>query len=433
MVDSKFHVVSGSVSGMSRKTILSLSAAAFAAFAAAAKPHVFSMSFKVTSLNGPIASEQAREKTFAWLRKNHFTKVWLESYRHGERVPSDLLARERDAFRAAGFAVSGMVTPTMLNDAPAGGKPPMVTCWSDSAAQNRLRAECVRAAELFDQVIVDDFLFSGCGDKCARCAALKRKLGMADWGAFKRHLMMDVARRCIVEPSRAANPKIDVIVKFPCWYQSWFRQGYSPVEEPRLFGSCWAGTETRDANPDPVQGCNLVGMLDDLSGGRCGGGWYDGLDSAPEKFVEQARYTILGGARESFVHCYDYLIADDPGVTPFGEKADRGHACAAAFEKEADGLFELAGLLNGAKRVGWNWVVSRDGTGTGVSRHAFDVDGRRYVAWQNTTGEARTLDDWNPSTQRKLLSLPDDAAAAVSGGKIKLAPHAFALAECSHP
>ena len=39
MGDSKFPVVSGSVSGMRRKTVLSLSAAAFAAFAAAAKEH----------------------------------------------------------------------------------------------------------------------------------------------------------------------------------------------------------------------------------------------------------------------------------------------------------------------------------------------------------------------------------------------------------
>ncbi len=393
------------------------------------KPHVFSMSFKVTSLNGPMTNEAARAKTFAWLEKNHFTKVWLESYRHGERVTSERLAQERDAFRAAGFATSGMVTPTMLNDAPAGGKPPMVVCWSDPAAQERLRAECVRAARLFDQVIIDDFLFSSCGDKCARCAALKKKLGMADWGVFKRHLMMDVSARCVVQPSRMANPKVDLIVKFPCWYQNWFRQGYSPVEQPRLFGNCWIGTETRDANPDPVQGCNLVGILDDLSGGRCGGGWYDGLDSAPPKFVEQARYTILGGARESFVHCYDYLIADDPGVTPFGEKADRGHACAAAFEKESDGLFELAQLLNGAKRTGWRWVVNRDGTGTGVSSHAFDVNGRTYTAFQNTTGEARTICDWDRSTLRKVLSLPDAASAAVSDAKIELAPHAFALVE----
>ena len=71
--------------------------------------------------------------------------------------------------------------------------------------------------------------------------------------------------------------------------------------------------------------------MDSITQGRCGGGWYDALDCRPEKFIEQARYTILGGMKESLVHCYDYLLADDPGRTPFGEKAKSPRACADAL------------------------------------------------------------------------------------------------------
>ena len=70
--------------------------------------HVFSMSCKVTAVNGDLATAEGRAKAIAWWKKNGFSKLWLESYRHGERVPTERLVEERDAFRAEGFAVCGI-------------------------------------------------------------------------------------------------------------------------------------------------------------------------------------------------------------------------------------------------------------------------------------------------------------------------------------
>ena len=356
--------------------------------ALAERPHVFSMSCKVPSCNKELNTPEGRERAIEWFRKNHITKLWLESYRHGERVETKLLEEERDAFRAAGFEVCGMITPTKLNDPPAGGEAPFVVCWSDPKAQERLAEESVRTAKVFDTIIIDDFLFSSCNDKCARCKAEKERLGIRDWGMFKREMMKEVARQSILIPGRTANPKVHFIIKYPCWYQNWAKNGYDPVAETKMFGECWIGTETRDANPDPVQGCCLMDAIDRLTGGKCGGGWYDALDCTPEKFVEQARYTILGGARESLVHCYDYLLAKDPGSTPFGEKADRSHACAEAFSREIEGLAKLAESLCGAEREGWKWCDQK----CSVSCHYYKRNGRRYVAYQNVTGESQKVD-----------------------------------------
>ena len=63
-------------------------------------PHIFSMSCKVTAVNGDLATAEGRSRSIAWWRKHGFTKLWLESYRHGVAAPSDHLAEERDAFRA---------------------------------------------------------------------------------------------------------------------------------------------------------------------------------------------------------------------------------------------------------------------------------------------------------------------------------------------
>jgi hypothetical protein len=107
--------------------------------------HVFSMSCKVTAVNGDLATAEGRAKAIAWWKKYGFTKLWLESYRHGERVPTEKLVEERDAFRAEGFEVCGMITPTMLNDTePGKDEPQMVVCWSDrrrgSACARNVRA-----------------------------------------------------------------------------------------------------------------------------------------------------------------------------------------------------------------------------------------------------------------------------------------------------
>ena len=355
--------------------------------AIADRPHVFSMSCKVPSCNHELNTPEGRAKAVAWWRTNHITKLWLESYRHAEWVESKLLKEERDAFRAAGFEVCGMITPTKLNDPPPGGERPFCTCWSDPKALERLAAESARAAKLFDTIIIDDFLFLWCNDKCARCKAMKAQRGIADWSMFHRELMKEIAWKGIICAGRAVNPKVQFIIKYPCWYQDWAKGGYDPVAGTEMFGACWIGTETRDANPDAVQGCCLMEAMDRLTGGKCGGGWYDALDCTPEKFIEQARYTILGGARESFVHCYDYLLAKDPGSTPFGEKAKNPRACAEAFAREVEGLAKLADLLQGAERAGWKWD-----SGCRVTTHCYKKNGHRYLAYQNVTGEPQKID-----------------------------------------
>jgi len=345
-------------------------------------PHVFSMSCKVTAVNGALSTPEGRAKAVSWWKRNGFTKLWLETYRHGEYVPTERLIEERDAFRAEGFVVCGMITPTMLND-PAPGKkePQMVVCWSDPTARERLRNEAVRAAKVFDLIILDDFLFSSCGDQCARCKADKERRGIASWGEYRRALLYEVCERDVLAAAREVNLGVRFIIKYPCWFSGYAERGYSPARQADLFGECWIGTETRDANPNPLQACWIMAWMDDLTGGKCGGGWYDALDCTPEKFIEQAYYTILGGARESLVHCYDYLLADEPGRTPFGEKAKNPRRCAEMFEREAENLRKLADFVRSAERGPFSMGKN------GVSTHEFRKDGKNYIVRVNTTSE----------------------------------------------
>ena len=187
-----------------------------------------------------------------------------------------------------------------------------------------------------------------------------------------------------------------------------------------IFGDCWIGNETRDRHPEPLQACWYVQRANRLFGDRCGGTWFDPLDSEPEKFVEQARYALPGGARELLFHAWDYLFAEDPGQVPFVQDMSRGRVGGLAFEREASGLRELAAILAGAEQGPVDMFA-------GVSRHEFRRGGRLMVAWQNTTGKETTVH--MPPGARLVLALPDvDAVVAGSGGELRIAPHGFALA-----
>ncbi len=350
--------------------------------AGACQPHVFSMSCKVTCCLKELNTPEGRARAIMWWKANGFTKVWLESYRHTECVPDALLIEERDALRAEGFTVCGLITPTQLNYAPAGGVSRMVVCWSDPKARERMRTEVARVARIFDTVIVDDFLFSTCDDRCKRCKADKEQRKIADWGEYARALLFEVSEQDILAVAKAANPKARFIIKYPCWYQTWEQRGYSPARQAALFGECWVGTETRDKNKNPLQACWIMDHTIKLSNGACGGGWYDALDCTPEKFVEQGYYTILGGAKESLVHCYDYILAKDPGKTPFGEKARAAEQCKQMFEKHHAELRRLADFLQGTTRLEFKMNPN------GVSEHFFLKEGRLYRARLNTRGEA---------------------------------------------
>lgn len=351
----------------------------------AAAGHVFSMSCKVTSCNNELSTKKGRKNLIKWCRNNHITKLWIESYRHGETVPTGLLREERDAFRKAGFDVCGMITPTCLGPASEDGKSPIEVCWTDQAAREKLSGEVRRAAGLFDVIIIDDFLFTNHNDNCPSCSSDKARRGIDDWEEYRRALLMDVCAESIIKPAKEVNPDVQLIIKYPCWWQSWGKRGYSPKEQAELFGKCWIGTESRDANPDPMQSCWIADYTDKLTEGRCAGGWYDALDCSPERFILQAYYTILGGAKESLIHCYDYLLAKDPGRTPYGEKADRSHECTAVFERKSDELFDLAQKLYGAE------VVSFEMGDDKISRHVFSKDGKKIVV-RFDSGKAEILE-----------------------------------------
>jgi hypothetical protein len=267
------------------------------------------------------------------------TKVYLETFRDGYQANASLLQHARERFLSEGFQVSGCVTTTCVGKSSTGWKE-LISCYTDQETQMRLQSIFENAAGLFDEIMIDDFWFTDCA--CPECDAARiskmvtvgeRTHSVADdsWGSYRSELMVHLSRDRVLAPSRRVNPKVKLIIKYPHWYDRFWEQGYEVVRETHDFDRIWVGTETRDYD-DPVRGgipqyraYFIMRWLGRLGGEKCGGGWYDPFGTTEHTYLEQARQTVLGGARESFLFCYGSLLertepldseASGPGSAP---------------------------------------------------------------------------------------------------------------------
>ena len=88
------------------------------------------------------------------------------------------------------------------------------------------------------------------------------------------------------------------------------------VRQTADFDRIWVGTETRDYDDRRWGGTVqyeayfLMRWLGGIGGAKCGGGWFDPYGTTEQTYVEQARQTVLAGARESLLFCYGSLLRD---------------------------------------------------------------------------------------------------------------------------
>jgi hypothetical protein len=132
-----------------------------------------------------------------------------------------------------------------------------------------------------------------------------------------------------------------------------------------MFDTIWVGTETRD--PDNQQWGRktqyeayfIMRWLGEIGGAKCGGGWFDPYGTSPATYVEQARQTVLGGAREALLFCYGSL------------RHQNGPANVETLRRELPQLFKLAELIRGREIRG---VAAPKPPGSDADGNAFIYD-----------------------------------------------------------
>jgi hypothetical protein len=285
--------------------ILVLSLLSLSAFAQPKDVHVFSTLFTAQNVRDLLSTEAGIDSAIAWCRKTAVTKVYIETFRTTYQADRAVLANARRRFLDAGFDVSGCVTTTRVGKISNGWN--LISCYTDRATQDKLQAVFEYTAGLFDEIMIDDFWFTDC--TCAECDAAR---GGRTWEDYRRELMTRVSRDRIIEPARRVNPRVKIIIKYPQWYDRFHERGYDVDIQTRDFDKIWVGTETRDVTPKggrpQYEAYFIMRWLGAIGGAKTGGGWFDPYDTTPKTYIEQARQTVLAGARESVLFCYGSLL-----------------------------------------------------------------------------------------------------------------------------
>lgn len=246
-------------------------------------------------------------------RQVKIDKIYLETHRDRIIVDEKTLESAIKFFKSKGLKVAGGITYTIdeTNNFE-------TFCYSNPEHRQKAREIAEFTARHFDEFILDDFFFTSC--KCDLCIKAK---GEMSWTGFRLKLMTDAARDLIINPAKAVNPKVKIIIKYPNWYEHFQGLGFNLDTEPKMFDGIYSGTETRDAvssdqHLQQYLSYLIVRYFNNIAPGRNGGGWVDpGGALFLDRYAEQFWLTLFAKAPE--ITMFDYRQLQSP--IRFGQRA----------------------------------------------------------------------------------------------------------------
>jgi len=256
-----------------------------------------------------ISDLQEFDKRFGFIEKNiHVDKIYLETYRSGEFIEREQILAIKEYFEKKGIKTSGGITTTDYRPQEPYGFASL--CYTNPKHRDLLRSVTEMTASIFDEIILDDFYFTNC--KCDSCIKAK---GGKSWHEFRLHLMKDVSADLTVMVAKRVNPDINMIIKFPNWYECYQENGYNLKDEPHIFDMIYTGTETRDPlytqqHLPKYLSYFIMRYLENVKPGKNGGGWFDTFECRGNMnyYVEQAYLTLFSKPKEVTLFCLGALM-----------------------------------------------------------------------------------------------------------------------------
>ena len=220
-------------------------------------------------------------------------KIYLETHRDLLIVDEASLLKAKKFFEDRGIETAGGITLT-VNES----NNYETFCYSNPEHRKKIKEIVEFTARHFDELILDDFFFTNC--KCELCIKAK---GAKSWTDYRLELMTKAAKELIIDPAKAVNPKIKVVVKYPNWYDHFQGCGFNLETEPKMFDGIYTGTETRDPSSNqhlqPYLGYEVFRYFNNLKPGKNGGGWVDpGGLTYMDRYAEQLWLTLFAKAPE---------------------------------------------------------------------------------------------------------------------------------------
>jgi hypothetical protein len=301
--------------------------------------------FMAQNVQKYFGAEEGIDEAIRWCMDAGISRVFIEGFRNGITVNSELLIHSKEKFKSAGIEASGCITTVNIGKQSSTGVG--FACYTSKETKQELQKTIEFLAEIFDVIMVDDFLFTDC--ECEEC---RNACGNRPISEYRNELMTNVSRDYMLMPAKKINPDVKLIIKYPRWYDDHHRRGYDVLEETEIYDMVWVGTETRDSDFSnysrgweipQYESYFIMRWLKDIGKSKTSGGWIDALGTTPTNYLEQARQTVLADAGELMLFSYEGLITE---TNNYGNRQGTGIADMEALKKELPGLFKLAKLIH---------------------------------------------------------------------------------------
>jgi hypothetical protein len=275
-----------------------------------------------------FSTEAGCRESISVLRCNGFSKVYVEVYRPEMVVPTELLKKTVSLLEKNGFEVVGGIATLPGEGVGVAQQGPLTWFnWQNPKTQTDLRKIVEETTPLFKTFILDDFF-------CTADTSLESKTAKGDktWSEYRRSMLTEITQTVFINPAKAKNPDITMIIKYPQWYDRFHQFGYDVATEPALFDKVYVGTETRGQYTQrygfvqPYEGFINYRWISTLAGNKICAAWFDHGDCNGTDFIEQAYQSVLAGAKELVIFNFGDYLTGHPGH----------HLLRQDFEKLAD-------------------------------------------------------------------------------------------------
>ena len=262
-----------------------------------------SLFFTSDDVEALLAKPEVRRATLARFAPLRLSKVYLEGA-HGEPAGTVSLREIARSLRAEGLLVSGAVVPA--------DRGPL--CYNDPKDMATLERRVREVAEVADEIIVDDWLFT----TCTSAKSLEER-GSDSWADYRSRLVAEQSKVHLIDVAKKVRPGVRVVIKYPNWYEGHRQHGYDVALQTPQFDGVSVGIETRqrathDQHIPIYSGYVFQKWIGGDAGPKWGSAWLDNyaMQGADNDYVAQVWQAVLARAPEIIFWCAGQLHPTNP-------------------------------------------------------------------------------------------------------------------------
>ncbi len=241
------------------------------------------------------------QKTMKYFAPVKAYKVYLQGNSNSSEINVPLLKKITARFKAMGIEVWGSMVPV----SPKGGP----STYNNQADLNALKKRMQSLAEVFDYIILDDWLFTTATDPKS-----VEDRGNQSWADYRTKLILEQSKKYIIDPAKEVNPNCKIIIKYPNWYEGHRQNGYDVYNETKQFDLMDVGIETRvpetqDQHIPTYSGYVFQKWFSSVDPSKWIGAWLDnyGMKNAGNDYVAEVWQAIFARAPEIILWCAGQL------------------------------------------------------------------------------------------------------------------------------